>query len=45
MSPRWVDDCVQQYINKGFSEDEAWKRCKGAQKNQQRAKKTKKKTK
>jgi hypothetical protein len=28
--PAWVDKCVQRYIDKGFTKEEAWKRCQGA---------------
>jgi len=41
MSPRWVDNCVQRYKQKGLSKDEAWKRCMGAYKKRKQAKKKK----
>jgi hypothetical protein len=37
--PKWVDDCVKKYMDKGLSKSEAWKRCKGAQKKQKKRKK------
>jgi hypothetical protein len=34
--PKWVDECVKRYKRQGLSSDEAWKRCKGAQKDQKK---------
>lgn len=41
--PKWVDDCVKRYMNKGLPEKEAWKRCNGAYSKQKKKKKAKKK--
>jgi hypothetical protein len=30
--PKWLDDCVSAYLKKGLKSDEAWQRCKGAEK-------------
>ena len=39
--PKWVDDCVQKYMNKGLPKKEAWKRCNGAySKQKKKGKKT-----
>lgn len=40
--PIWVDQCVEDYKLKGFSEEEAWKRCQGAYEKQKEQKKKKK---
>lgn len=40
--PAWVDECVKRYIKKGYSKDEAWKRCNGAYQKRKRKKKGKK---
>lgn len=40
--PKWVDDCVKRYRNKGLSEKEAWKRCNGAYQKQKKKRKKKK---
>lgn len=41
--PKWMDDCVMAYKKKGLSMDEAWKRCKGAEKNRKEGGKSDKK--
>ncbi len=41
--PKWVDECVKRYKKKGYSEDEAWKRCQGAYQKQKKQSKKKKK--
>ncbi len=41
--PKWVDDCVKEYIKKGYSEADAWKFCQGAKAAQDRKEKKKKK--
>jgi hypothetical protein len=37
--PRWIDECVKRYLKKGFTEDEAWKRCRGAYEKRKKKKK------
>jgi hypothetical protein len=43
--PSWVDKCVKRYIDKGFTKDEAWKRCQGAYEKQKGRDEKKKKKK
>lgn len=39
--PDWVDKCVERYRKKGYSEDEAWRRCMGAYNKRKKKKKKK----